>query len=78
MPFCPEKGQKGAKVGRAVGKNQLFCILFKIGSLDFFHILHKVRGHYWLTFCANPISGKTLVLEIYGKKGPKRTKIGQI
>jgi hypothetical protein len=45
MPFCPEKGQKGGKVGRAVGKNQLFCILFKIGSLDFFHILHKVRGH---------------------------------
>jgi hypothetical protein len=45
MPFCPEKGQKGAKVGGAVGKNQLFCILFKIGSLDFFHILHKVREH---------------------------------
>ena len=45
MPFCPEKGQKGAKVGGAVGKNQLFCILFKIGPLDFFHILHKVREH---------------------------------
>ena len=45
MPFCPEKGQKGAKVGGAVGKNQLFCILFKIGSLDFFLILHEVRGH---------------------------------
>ena len=38
-------GQKVPKVGRAVGKNQLFCILFKIGSLYFFHILHKVRGH---------------------------------
>ena len=28
MPFCPEKGQKGAKVGGAVEKNQLFGILF--------------------------------------------------
>jgi len=36
---------KRAKVGGAVGKNQLFCILLKIGSLDFFDILHKVRGH---------------------------------
>ena len=32
-------------MGRAVGKNQLFCILLKIVSLDFFHILHKVRWH---------------------------------
>ena len=32
-------------MGGAVGKNQRFCILLKIGSLDFFHILHKVRGH---------------------------------
>ena len=45
MPFCPEKGQKEAKVGGAVGKNQLFCILFKIGSLEFFDILHEVRDH---------------------------------
>ena len=43
MPFCPKKGQKGAKVGGAVGKIQLFCILFKIGSLDFFHILQFFR-----------------------------------
>jgi len=42
MPICP---QKGAKVGGAVRKNQLFCILLKIGSLDFFNILYKVRGH---------------------------------
>jgi len=45
MPICPQKGQKGAKVGGAVGKNQLFCILLKIGSLDFFNILYNVRGH---------------------------------
>ena len=44
-PFTQKKGKKGPKVGRAVGKNQLFCILLKIGSLDFFDILHKVRGH---------------------------------
>ena len=45
MPVCPKKGQKGAKVGGAVGQNQRFYILLKIGSLDFFDILHKVRGH---------------------------------
>ena len=43
MHICPQKGQKGAKVGGAVGKNQLFCILLKIGSLDFFNILNKVK-----------------------------------
>ena len=45
MHNCPQKGQKGAKVGRAVGENQLFCILLKIGSLDFIDILHEVRDH---------------------------------
>ena len=46
MHVCPKKGQKGVKVGiGAVGQNQLFCILLKIGSLFFFDILHKVRGH---------------------------------
>ena len=44
MPFYPNKGQKGPKVGGAVGKNQLFCILPKIVSLDYFHILHKLEG----------------------------------
>ena len=33
-----QKGQKGEKVGRAVGQNLFFCILLKIGSLDFFLI----------------------------------------
>ena len=36
--------QKGAKVGKAVGKSQLFCIFLKVGSLDFFDILHEVKG----------------------------------
>ena len=38
-------GQKGPKVGGAVGINQLFCILLNIGSLHFFDILHEVRDH---------------------------------
>ena len=42
MPFCPDKG---AKVGGAVGQNQLFCILLDMGSLDFFDILNEVRDH---------------------------------
>ena len=45
MPVSQKKEQNGAKVGGAVGKNQLFCILFNIGTLDIFDILHKVRGH---------------------------------
>ena len=45
MPICPKKGQKGAKVGGADGKNKLFCILLNIVSLDFFDILHEVRDH---------------------------------
>jgi hypothetical protein len=43
--FLPKKGQKGSKVGGAVGKNELFCILLKIDSFDFFDILHEVRNH---------------------------------
>ena len=31
-----QKRQKGEKLGGTVEKNQLFCILLKIGSLDFF------------------------------------------
>ena len=43
--YLPQKGQKGAKVGGTDGKNQLFCILLKIESLDFFDILHEVRDN---------------------------------
>ena len=41
----PQKGQKGEQVGRAVGQNQLFCILLKIDKLYIFDILHEVRDH---------------------------------
>ena len=41
----PQKGQNGAKMGGAVGKNKLFCILLKIGFFDFFYILHEVKRH---------------------------------
>ena len=64
MSFSPEKRQKGAKVGGAVEKNQLFCILFKIGSLDFFHILHKVEGIKGYKLPQTPFFRKILVLQI--------------
>ena len=44
MPFSPKKGQKGAKVGRAVGNNPLFCIFLKIGLLVFFILCIKLEG----------------------------------
>ena len=39
----PQKGQNGAKV--QLEKNQLFCILLKIGWFDFFDISHTLRGY---------------------------------
>ena len=44
MPVCPKKGQKGAKVGGAVGQNHFFLYLLKIGSYDFSDFLHEVPG----------------------------------
>ena len=41
----PQKRAKRSKSGWGSWKNKLFCILLKIGSLDFVDILHKVRGH---------------------------------
>ena len=57
MPICPQKGQKGAKVGGAVWENQLFCILLKIGSLVFFDNLHEVREHSGVLFDPTPFLG---------------------
>ena len=64
MPICLQKGQKGAKVGRAVGKNQLFCILLNIGSLDFFDILQKLESIKGYKLTLNPFLRKILVLQI--------------
>ena len=50
MPICPKKVQKGAKVGGAVGQNQLSCILLNIGTLDFFDILQVVRPLRGISF----------------------------
>ena len=73
MPFCPKKGQKGAKVvGRAVGQNQLFRILLKIGSLDFFDILHEVRGHKLIQM---PFFGKILIFPKKEKRVKKWAKM---
>ena len=58
MPFYPEKWQKGAKVGGAVGQNKLFCILLKIDSFDFFDILHNVRDHQGVKLTATHFLGK--------------------
>ena len=41
----PKIWQNGEKVGGAVGKNLLFYILLKIGTLIFFDILHEVKRH---------------------------------
>ena len=76
MHFCPEKGQKGAKVGGAGGKNQLFCLLFKIGSFIFFHILHKVSRHYRVKTAPNTIFQKNFHFPINGKNVQKGLKIG--
>ena len=67
MPFCPKKGQKWAKVGEAVGNNQLFCILLNIGTLVpifliFCMTLETIKG-YKLTL--NPFLRKILVLQIF-------------
>ena len=75
MYICPQKGQKGAKVGGAVGKNQLFCILLKIGSLDFFDILHKVRGIKGYKLPHTPFFRKILIFPKTGKKGPMEKRV---
>ena len=77
MPFCPEKGQKGEKVGRPVGQNQLFCILLKIGSLDFFDILHlMLEGIKGYKLPQTPFFRKILIFSKMGKKAQNGPKIG--
>ena len=72
--FLARKRAKRHKSGRAVGKNQLFCLLFKIGSLIFFHILHKVRGHYRVKTAPNTIFQKNFHFPKKWKKCPKMPK----
>ena len=67
----PQKGQNGAKVGGAVGKNQLFCILLKIGSLDFFNILYKLEGIKGYKLPQTPFFRKILIFQKKRKKVPK-------
>ena len=43
--YLTQKRTKRVKSGWGSWKKNIFCILLKIGSLDFFNILHKVRGH---------------------------------
>ena len=71
--FAPKKGQKGAKVDGAVGKNHLFCILLNIGSLDFFNILYKVRGLKGYKLPQTPFFSSHFPKK--GKKGSKNREI---
>ena len=66
MPFYPEKGQKGAKVGRAVGQNQLFCILLNIGSLIFLIFCMKLEIIKGYKLTRNTFLKKIIVLQIFG------------
>ena len=61
MPFCHEKGQKEAKVGRTVWQNQLFCIYCSI-------LAHCI----FLIFCMKleTIKGYKLVLNHFLRKIP--------
>ena len=68
MPICSQKGQKDAEVGGADGQNQLFCILLKIGSLDFFDILHKGYKLPQMSFSEK--------FSFSQKRAQKRAKIG--
>ena len=64
------------KIGKRV-QNGLFALLCKIELLLFARIDLKLKHiNGLLTFYANPISGKIHVLNIFGKNGPKRAKIG--
>ena len=65
----PKKGQNGAKVGGAVGKNQLFCILLKI--IYFLIFCMKLKGIKGYKLLQTPFSGKFSKM---GKKGPKWSK----
>ena len=56
-------------MGPKKGKNRVFGLLWKIESFDFARNGLKWEAHYgWLTFCANPVPGKILILDIYSWK----------
>ena len=61
-------------MGGAVGQNQLFCIFLKIDSLDFFDILHKVRGHERVYTAAVAIFRQKSHFPKKWKRGPKMGK----
>ena len=74
MPICPRKGQKGAKVGGAVGQNQLFCILLsKLAHWIFIIFCIKLEG---IKLPRTTFFGKILIFPKKGKKGPKMGKNG--
>ena len=70
------KRQKGEKVGRAVGQNQLFLYLLKIGSYNFSDFLHEVQCPQGLKSDTAGFFGKILIFLKKGNKGPKMGKNG--
>ena len=77
-PIFSRKNLIFTKIGKRV-QNGLFALLCKIELLLFARNDLKMKHNNmlgWLTFYANPISGKIHVLNIFGKNGPKRAKIG--
>ena len=69
-------GQKGPKVGGAVGKSQLFCILLKIVSLDFFFIFCiKLEGIKGYKLPQTPFFRKILIFSKMGESAQNGPKI---
>ena len=76
MTFCPKKGQKGAKVGRAVGKNQLFCIYFQNWLIRFFsYFALKLEGIKGYKLPQTPFFRKILIFSKMGKRAQNGPKI---
>ena len=63
MPFCPEKVQKGAKVGRSVGQN-IFVYCSKLTHLIFLIFCMKLETIKGYKLTLNPFLRKILILQI--------------
>ena len=58
-------------MGPKVVKKGLFLNFLENSSFVFLDIVHVDRGQYCTSFSENRMSGKNLVLEIWGKKWSK-------
>ena len=72
---CPAKiwfSRYRVKRGSDGGQNGVFRLYVEKSSFVFLDFLHDNRGQQCASFRENSMSGKNLVLEIWGKKGSKR------